>query len=317
MIGITERRKWKKQIYRLYCLQPGDSKIYHVCTGCIAYNLGTGRGTSVLEIVAAFEKASRKLCAKRPGDATAVYASTEKTERESLGGSKFTVYFISLHPRKLSKQFICFAKSYKTIAEEHGLSEEVLNVLTHFISGSSSEILECYTVVKRSNEEKQRPNSSSEKRRPDTSTCLEKSLGANLDSLDNLFCRRCLVFDCRLHGCSQGLVNSVSDEFFPNFKLIVYSSVNHCNMVISKIYHVCIGCIAYNLGTGRGTSVLEIVAAFEKASGKKIPVKLCAKRPGDATAVYASTEKTERELGWKSFAAFRTTIPAVLKLVSI
>ncbi|KAF9601323.1 hypothetical protein IFM89_018751 [Coptis chinensis] len=61
-----------------------------------------------------------------------------------------------------------------------------------------------------------------------------------------------------------------------------------------------IGCTAYNLGTGRGTSVLEMVAAFEKASGKKIPIKLCPRRPGDATAVYASTEKAEKELGWKA-----------------
>ncbi|KAK8946073.1 Bifunctional UDP-glucose 4-epimerase and UDP-xylose 4-epimerase 1 [Platanthera guangdongensis] len=60
-----------------------------------------------------------------------------------------------------------------------------------------------------------------------------------------------------------------------------------------------IGCVAYNLGTGCGTSVLEMVAAFEKASGKKIPMKLCARRPGDATEVYASTEKAEKELGWK------------------
>ncbi|KAJ1400394.1 UDP-glucose 4-epimerase [Sesbania bispinosa] len=61
-----------------------------------------------------------------------------------------------------------------------------------------------------------------------------------------------------------------------------------------------IGCTAYNLGTGRGTSVLEMVAAFEKASGKKIPIKFCPRRPGDATAVYASTEKAEKELGWKA-----------------
>ncbi|OWM72004.1 hypothetical protein CDL15_Pgr017887 [Punica granatum] len=61
-----------------------------------------------------------------------------------------------------------------------------------------------------------------------------------------------------------------------------------------------IGCTAYNLGTGRGTSVLEMVAAFEKASGKKIPIKLCPRRPGDATEVYASTEKAEKELGWKA-----------------
>ncbi|XP_017230237.1 histone-lysine N-methyltransferase EZA1 isoform X2 [Daucus carota subsp. sativus] len=99
-----------------------------------------------------------------------------------------------------------------TIAEEHELSDEVLNVLTHYISGTSSEIMERYNVLKRSHEEKQRPNPSSEEKRLDTSMYLEKSLGANLDSLDNLFCRRCLVFDCRLHGCSQGLVNSTEKQ---------------------------------------------------------------------------------------------------------
>ncbi|XP_050910301.1 bifunctional UDP-glucose 4-epimerase and UDP-xylose 4-epimerase 1-like [Lathyrus oleraceus] len=61
-----------------------------------------------------------------------------------------------------------------------------------------------------------------------------------------------------------------------------------------------IGCTAYNLGTGRGTSVLEMVDAFNKASGKKIALKLCPRRPGDAIEVYASTEKAERELGWKA-----------------
>ncbi|EXC34097.1 UDP-glucose 4-epimerase 1 [Morus notabilis] len=61
-----------------------------------------------------------------------------------------------------------------------------------------------------------------------------------------------------------------------------------------------IGCTAYNLGTGQGTSVLEMVAAFEKASGKKIPYKLCERRKGDATAVYACTKKAEQELGWKA-----------------
>lgn len=60
------------------------------------------------------------------------------------------------------------------------------------------------------------------------------------------------------------------------------------------------GCHAYNLATGRGTSVLEMVSAFERASGKKIPYKLCPRRPGDATAVYASTEKAQKELGWKA-----------------
>ncbi|CAI8593794.1 unnamed protein product [Vicia faba] len=61
-----------------------------------------------------------------------------------------------------------------------------------------------------------------------------------------------------------------------------------------------IGCTAYNLGTGRGTSVVEMVDAFNKASGKNITLKLCPRRLGDAIEVYASTEKAERELGWKA-----------------
>ncbi|KAF8701839.1 hypothetical protein HU200_033162 [Digitaria exilis] len=61
-----------------------------------------------------------------------------------------------------------------------------------------------------------------------------------------------------------------------------------------------IGCEAYNLGTGRGTSVLEIVKAFEKASGKKIPLIFGARRPGDAEILFSVTAKAERELNWKA-----------------
>ncbi|KAE9596521.1 putative UDP-glucose 4-epimerase [Lupinus albus] len=61
-----------------------------------------------------------------------------------------------------------------------------------------------------------------------------------------------------------------------------------------------IGCEVYNLGTGKGTSVLEMVRAFELASGKKIPLVMAGRRPGDAEIVYASTEKAEKELNWKA-----------------
>ncbi|KAJ4787817.1 UDP-glucose 4-epimerase [Rhynchospora pubera] len=61
-----------------------------------------------------------------------------------------------------------------------------------------------------------------------------------------------------------------------------------------------IGCEVYNLGTGKGTSVLQMVQAFEKASGKKIPLIMAGRRPGDAEIVYASTEKAEKELSWKA-----------------
>ncbi|XP_073006800.1 UDP-glucose 4-epimerase 1-like [Typha latifolia] len=61
-----------------------------------------------------------------------------------------------------------------------------------------------------------------------------------------------------------------------------------------------IGCEAYNLGTGKGTTVLEMVAAFERASGKKVPLVMAGRRPGDAEILYASTTKAEKELKWKA-----------------
>lgn len=69
---------------------------------------------------------------------------------------------------------------------------------------------------------------------------------------------------------------------------------------LRKLYGTDIGCEVYNLGTGKGTSVLEMVAAFEKASGKKIPLVMAGRRSGDAEIVYASTQKAERELNWKA-----------------
>mgnify|MGYP002773722005 FL=1 len=54
----------------------------------------------------------------------------------------------------------------------------------------------------------------------------------------------------------------------------------------------------YNLGTGNGYSVLEIIKAFSKACGKEIPYKIMARRPGDIAECYANAEKAKRELGW-------------------
>ncbi|KMT11904.1 hypothetical protein BVRB_5g098710 [Beta vulgaris subsp. vulgaris] len=69
---------------------------------------------------------------------------------------------------------------------------------------------------------------------------------------------------------------------------------------LRKLFDANIGCEVYNLGTGKGTTVLEMVAAFEKASGKNIPVVTAGRRPGDAEVVYGSTVKAERELNWKA-----------------
>lgn len=56
----------------------------------------------------------------------------------------------------------------------------------------------------------------------------------------------------------------------------------------------------YNLGTGIGYSVLDMIHAFEKACGKELPYEICARRPGDIAACYASPEKAARDLGWRA-----------------
>ncbi|MGN1169743.1 MAG: GDP-mannose 4,6-dehydratase, partial [Acutalibacteraceae bacterium] len=56
----------------------------------------------------------------------------------------------------------------------------------------------------------------------------------------------------------------------------------------------------YNLGTGIGYSVLDIVKAFEKASGLKIPYVIAPRRPGDIAECYSDPGKALRELGWKA-----------------
>ena len=56
----------------------------------------------------------------------------------------------------------------------------------------------------------------------------------------------------------------------------------------------------YNLGTGNGYSVLDMIHAFEKACGKKLPYEIKPRRAGDVPACYASSKKAEEELGWKA-----------------
>ena len=60
------------------------------------------------------------------------------------------------------------------------------------------------------------------------------------------------------------------------------------------------GVVTYNLGTGRGYSVLEMAAAFEKACGKKIPYEIVERRPGDIAECYANPALANQELGWSA-----------------
>lgn len=56
----------------------------------------------------------------------------------------------------------------------------------------------------------------------------------------------------------------------------------------------------FNLGTGKGNSVLEVIRSFEKVSGQNLPYKIVDRREGDITAAYADTTKANEELGWKA-----------------
>lgn len=60
------------------------------------------------------------------------------------------------------------------------------------------------------------------------------------------------------------------------------------------------GVVIYNLGTGVGYSVLEVVAAFAKASGQEIPYQIVERRPGDVACVYADPARAATELGWRA-----------------
>jgi UDP-glucose 4-epimerase len=62
----------------------------------------------------------------------------------------------------------------------------------------------------------------------------------------------------------------------------------------SKGFHI------FNLGSGRGSSVLEMIKMFEKVSGKSIPYKVSSRRAGDVSISYTNPDKARVELGWTS-----------------
>ncbi len=59
-------------------------------------------------------------------------------------------------------------------------------------------------------------------------------------------------------------------------------------------------CEIFNLGTGNGFSVLEVIRSFEKVTGQKLKYKMVERRPGDIEKVWADTSLANEELGWKA-----------------
>lgn len=69
---------------------------------------------------------------------------------------------------------------------------------------------------------------------------------------------------------------------------------------VAALNHLTTGVKVFNLGTGKGTSVLELIHAFEKANEIKVPYEIVDRRAGDIASFYADTQKAEKELGWKA-----------------
>ena len=69
----------------------------------------------------------------------------------------------------------------------------------------------------------------------------------------------------------------------------------------------------FNLGTGTGSSVLEVITAFEKVSDKKLPYKIVGRREGDITSAYANTDKANEILGWKASLTLEESLASAWK----
>lgn len=69
----------------------------------------------------------------------------------------------------------------------------------------------------------------------------------------------------------------------------------------------------FNLGTGTGSSVLEVIKTFEKVSGKKLPYKIVGRREGDITSAYANTDKANNVLGWKAQSTLEEALASAWK----
>ncbi|KMK77845.1 UDP-glucose 4-epimerase GalE [Alkalihalobacillus pseudalcaliphilus] len=67
---------------------------------------------------------------------------------------------------------------------------------------------------------------------------------------------------------------------------------------VAALNHLTEGAHIFNLGTGKGTSVLELVEAFEKANEIEVPYEIVDRRPGDIASCYAEASKAKKELGW-------------------
>ncbi|KAI3800897.1 hypothetical protein L1987_28996 [Smallanthus sonchifolius] len=127
----------------------------------------------------------------------------------------------------------------RTVSQDYEPSDEVIKILTQYVGGNTSEIYEAYIMLKKEVEENINQNvSASADHEHEWSISLDKSLSDSLDSLDNLFCRRCLVFDCRLHGYSQTVIIPTERQHYPlESQENVKPCSDHCYLQFQTVKH--------------------------------------------------------------------------------
>lgn len=93
--------------------------------------------------------------------------------------------------------------------------------------------------------------------------------------------------------------NTIDGTGVRDYIHVVDLAKGHIN-AIEKLEKEHIGIRVYNLGTGVGYSVLQMIEAFAKASGREIPYKIVERRPGDIAECFAKSDRANNELGWKA-----------------
>ncbi|KAL9394163.1 hypothetical protein Peur_013448 [Populus x canadensis] len=186
--------------------------------------------------------------------------------------------------------------------KEAGSSDPVVESLAHCFSRSPSEVKARFEVLKK--EEKAVEDSKNKDIEAQTlNSFLVKDLEAALDSFDNLFCRRCLVFDCRLHGCSQDLIFLAEKQSPWSYPEDNITCGSHCYKLVLKSERIASG-IAPQHGVIEENSICQSDGARVPISSRKKTsassarrnVKSCQSESASSNAKNIS-ESSDSEIG--------------------